>query len=104
MNCFYDFNTLPLYVKMKKIERKGFLNEKTLVSLSEMYEETNYFLKIIEEQGGPTHIMESPNRFISEYNQFYYRLQKRLRFRQVLCNWWVKRQFIQLYQKIKKCE
>lgn len=105
MDYFYDinFNTLPTYVKHKKIERKGILNDKSLISLLDMYKETKYFLKIIEEQGGPTHFMESPVRFITEYNQFYHRLQKRLRFRQVLCNWWVKRQFLQLYQKIISC-
>lgn len=96
-----NLHTMPDYIKNKKIPRGGCWNDKTKLSFNQMYTETNNILQKIAESGGPQHFMESPARFITEYNDFCNRLRRRIKFRQKIANWWVKKQFLKMYDEVK---
>lgn len=92
---------IPGYIKNKNIEKKGFWGNREICSLSKIYEDTVNVLQKINDQGGQwCHMMESPARFIGEYNAFCLQLILRLRFRRAVCSWWVKKQFLSLYKEV----
>ncbi len=92
---------IPDYIKNKKITTKGFWGSSGVCSLTEMYNNTMNVLQRINDRGGQcAHMMESPARFIGEYNAFCLQLRLRLRFRNAVCSWWVKKQFLSLYREI----
>ena len=92
---------IPDYIKNKEIKTKGFWGIRRVYSLTEIYNNTMNVLQRINDQGGQwAHMMESPARFIGEYNDFCLQLRLRLRFRIAVCSWWVKKQFLSLYKEV----
>lgn len=87
---------LPIYVIEKKIPCKWGPPKSLIVK----YRELQHQLQQIRENGW-SHMMESPTRFISDYNRFTRKLYLVLVFRKTVCNWWVKKKFLEMYEEIK---